>query len=100
MNKILRYSFMSLLMLVCGSIFAQDATIKFADIYGTQTIPGIDQKGEKVVGDITLTFAKGNSNTAPAYNKAEEIRLYGGGSETKMDGNTFVVKAKKNMTSR
>lgn len=98
MNKILRYSFMSLLMLVCGSIFAQDAEIKFADIYGTQTIAGIDQKGEKVVGDITLTFAKGNSNTAPAYNKAEEIRLYGGGSETKMDGNTFVVKAKKNMT--
>lgn len=98
MNKILRYSFMSLLMLVCGSIFAQDATIKFADIYGTQTIAGIDQKGEKVVGDITLTFAKGNSNTAPAYNKAEEIRLYGGVSETKMDGNTFVVKAKKNMT--
>ena len=52
MNKILRYSLMSLLMLVCGSIFAQDATIKFADIYGTQTTPGIDQLGEKVVGDI------------------------------------------------
>ena len=98
MNKILRYSLMSLLMLVCGSIFAQDATIKFADIYGTQTIAGIDQKGEKVVGDITLTFAKGNAHTAPAYNKAEEIRLYGGESETKLDGNTFVVKAKKNMT--
>lgn len=95
MNKILRYSFMSLLMLVCGSIFAQDAEINFKKVFGAATI-GI--KGDKVVGDITMTFAQGNSGTAPAYNKMGDIRLYGGSSDKKMDGNTFVVKGKKNIT--
>ena len=89
------YSFMSLLMLVCGSIFAQDAEINFKKVFGAATI-GI--KGDKVVGDITMTFAQGNSGTAPAYNKMGDIRLYGGSSDKKMDGNTFVVKGKKNIT--
>lgn len=96
MNKILRYSLMSLLMLVCGSIFAQDAEINFKQVYASTTNIGI--KGDKVVGDITMTFAQGNSGTAPAYNKMGDIRLYGGSSDKKMDGNTFVVKGKKNIT--
>ena len=88
MNKILRYSLMSLLMLVCGSIFAQDAEINFKQVYASTTNIGI--KGDKVVGDITMTFAQGNSGTAPAYNKMGDIRLYGGSSDKRMDGNTFV----------
>lgn len=96
MNKILRYSFMSLLMLVCGSMFAQDAEINFKTVYGETTV-GI--KGDKVVGDITMTFAQGSSNSAPAYNKVGEIRLYCGKDNTKLtDGNTFTVKGKKNIT--
>lgn len=95
MNKILRYSLMSLLMLVCGSIFAQDAEINFKKVFGAATI---SIKGDKVVGDITMTFAQGNSGNAPVYNKMGDIRLYGGSGEAKMDGNTFVVKGKKNIT--
>lgn len=93
MNKILRYSLMSLLMLVCGSIFAQDAEINFKKVYGAASI-GI--KGDKVVGDITMTFAQGNSGNPPAYNQKGEIRLYCGKDNTKMtDGNTFTVKGER-----
>lgn len=99
MNKILRYSFMSLLMLVCGSIFAQDAEINFKTVFGDKSSEaGVGIVGDKVVGDITMTFETGNSPTKPAYNKMGDIRLYGGSSDKKMDGNTFVVKGKKNIT--
>lgn len=49
---------------------------------------------------ITVSFAKGNSPTAPAYNKSKEIRLYGGKSNTILDGNSMTVKsASGNMTN-
>lgn len=100
MNKILRYSLMSLLMLVCGSIFAQDAEINFKKVYGDKTSDSkVGIVGDKVVGDITMTFATGSSSTKPAYNKIGEIRLYCGKDNTKLtDGNTFTVKGKKNIT--
>ena len=47
--------------------------------YGTATIDGIE-KFE--VAPVTLTFAKNNSSTAPAYNKAGDCRIYAKGSIT------------------
>ena len=85
---------LSSLMAVAG-LFAMNAaetTIVFSDIYGEATISGIDAKGPIVQDGITITFAKGNSSNAPAYNKAKEIRLYGGQSDpSSLDGNTMTV---------
>lgn len=85
---------LSSLMAVSG-LFAMNAaetTIVFSDIYGEATISGIDAKGPIVQDGITITFAKGNSSNAPAYNKAKEIRLYGGQSDpSSLDGNTMTV---------
>ena len=69
---------------------AAEVTINFADIYGTSTISGIDKESKSKDG-FTFSFTKGNSSTAPAYNKAGEIRLYGGKSSTVIDGNTMTV---------
>lgn len=71
---------------------AAEVTINFADIYGTSTISGIDKESKSMDG-FTFSFTKGNSSTAPAYNKAGEIRLYGGKSNTIIDGNTMTVSA-------
>ena len=85
---------LSSLMAVSG-LFAMNAaevTIVFSDIYGEATISGIDAKGPIVQDGITITFAKGNSSNAPAYNKAKEIRLYGGQADpSSLDGNTMTV---------
>lgn len=81
-------------MLLLAGMFAANAaeeTIVFSDIYGDATIAGIDAMDPIKQGDITITFAKGNANTAPAFNKAKEIRLYGGKSTDAMDGNTMTV---------
>ena len=70
---------------------AAEVTINFADIYGTTaTISGIDKESKSMDG-FTFSFTKGNSSTAPAYNKVGEIRLYGGKSSTVIDGNTMTV---------
>ena len=69
---------------------AAEVTINFADIYGTSTISGIDKESKSKDG-FTFSFTKGNSSTAPAYNKVGEIRLYGGKSSTVIDGNTMTV---------
>ena len=71
---------------------AAEVTINFADIYGTSTISGIDKESKSMDG-FTFSFTKGNSSTAPAYNKAGEIRLYGGKSSTVIDGNTMTITA-------
>lgn len=71
---------------------AAEVTINFADIYGTSTISGIDKESKSKDG-FTFSFTKGNSSTAPAYNKAGEIRLYGGKSSTVIDGNTMTITA-------
>lgn len=85
---------LSSLMAVSG-LFAMNAaetTIVFSDIYGDATVSGIDAKGPIEQDGITITFAKGNSTTAPAYNKAKEIRLYGGQADPSLlDGNTMTV---------
>lgn len=69
---------------------AAEVTFNFGDIYGTSTIQDISNESKTKDG-FTFTFAKGNAQTPPAYNKAEEIRLYGGKSNTVIDGNTMTV---------
>ena len=91
MNKILRYSLMSLLTLFCGTMFAQ-TTFDFPTLYGSATISDISNKPQTVDG-ITVSFAKGNANNNPAYNKAGEVRLYGGKSDTMLDGCTMTFKS-------
>lgn len=81
---------------------ATDATFDFAKLYGTETISNITgTAGEKTVSDVKISYAKGNSSTNPAYNKAGEVRLYGGSSTSKMDGNTMTLTAPSgsNLTS-
>lgn len=69
---------------------AAEVTINFAEIYGASTISDISNESKTKDG-FTFTFAKGNAQNPPAYNKAEEIRLYGGKSNTVIDGNTMTV---------
>lgn len=69
---------------------AAEVTINFADIYGTSTISDISNESKTKDG-FTFTFAKGNAQNPPAYNKVEEIRLYGGKSNTVIDGNIMTV---------
>ena len=99
MNKILRLSLIALLAVFCGGgVFAQ-VKLDFGDLYGATTISDISST-PKTVNGITVSFAKGNSQTAPAYNKSKEIRLYGGKSNTILDGNSMTVKsASGNMTN-
>lgn len=99
MNKILRLSLIALLAVFCGGgVFAQ-VKLDFGVLYGEATISDISST-PKTVSGITVSFAKGNSPTAPAYNKSKEIRLYGGKSNTILDGNSMTVKsASGNMTN-
>lgn len=69
---------------------AAEVTINFAEIYGASTISDISNESKTKDG-FTFTFAKGNAQNPPAYNKAEEIRLYGGKSNTVIDGNIMTV---------
>lgn len=87
MNKILRLTFMAVLSLICGAGFAQ-TTFNFTALYGDATISDISGMPQ-VVDGVTVSFAKGNSQNAPAYNKAGEVRLYGGSSATVLDGCTM-----------
>lgn len=87
-------------MMLAAGLFAANAaeeTIQFTDWYGTATVSGIDAQGPKTQGDITVTFAKGNSQNAPAFNKALEVRLYGGKSADVLDGNTMTVEVPEGM---
>lgn len=87
MNKILRLSLVAILTLICGAGFAQ-TTFDFAALYGSATIGDITKMPQTVDG-ITVSFNKSNSNNAPAYNKAGEVRLYGGKSADVLDGCTM-----------
>lgn len=87
MNKILRLSLVAILTLICGAGFAQ-TTFDFAALYGSATIGDITKMPQTVDG-ITVSFAKGNSQNNPAYNKAGEVRLYGGTGADVLDGCTM-----------
>lgn len=98
MKKILRLSLVAILSLICGTGFAQ-TTFDFNALYGNATISDITEMPQTVDG-ITVSFAKGNSQNPPAYNKAGEVRLYGGKSNEVLDGCTMTfTSATGNMTS-
>ena len=97
MRKFLRFSLV--MMLICFlNPRANAQTFKFSDLYGTVTIKDISTL-PKSIGSITISFAKGNSSSNPAYNKLGEVRLYGGKSATVLDGCTMTVTSSdKNIT--
>lgn len=74
-----------------GNLLAQtDVTFTFSTLYGSATISNIADN-PKTVENVTISYEKGNSSNTPAYNKAGEIRLYGGKSATVLDGNKITV---------
>ena len=71
MNKLLRFSLITLLMMLCGSIYADDTTITGAQLanYG--------QEGGVTVNGFTIIALKGEGGTAPTVNaSAGDARLY------------------------
>lgn len=75
--------------LVCASSAFADATITVKDVYGAATISDIQDQPIKG-GDFTVTFSKGEGKTAPAYNKAGDVRAYA--------KNTITIAAANDMT--
>ena len=76
MYKTLRFMLVSLLMMLCGTVFAEEVTINASDISGAAT--------EAVtVQGFTFEAAKNNGSTAPAYNaNGQDFRLYAKGTLT------------------
>lgn len=87
----------------CGCYSAAaETTISFgtdnASLGGNNTVSDITSTTLKS-GDISISFAKGNSSNTPAYNKSGEIRLYGGKSSSVLDGNTMTISSTSNIKS-
>ena len=77
MNKILRFSFISLLMMLCGTNI-QAGTIDFSSL-GLEN--GVQYSTPFDGGDFTVTFA-GGGNDGKYYNSGTAIRTYGDGTIT------------------
>ena len=101
MNRFFTLVVMSVLAI--GSAFAGETTITFSDLYGAAKV----QPATPVTsGTFSFAFAKGNASTEPAYfvpaatatDQTKEMRLYGGSSNTKLDGNTMTITATEAMT--
>ena len=75
MNKILRFSFISLLMMLCG-VNLHAGTITFGEL-GLEN--GVQYSDPFDGGDFTVTFA-GGSNDGKYYNTGSGIRVYGDGT--------------------
>ena len=96
MRKLFTLLLMSLL--VSSYAIADEISFDFPALYGTETTT-IDVVGPVATGSVSLSFAKGNSSTQPSYNApSKEIRLYGGSSASKLEGNTMTVTSSANMT--
>jgi len=76
MNKTLRFTLVSLLMMLCGTVFA--GTITFGDLGLTN---GTQYSDPFNGGDFTVTFA-GGANDGKYYTTGNGIRVYGGGTMT------------------
>jgi hypothetical protein len=88
MNKILRFSLLSLLTLFCGiSTFAADETIDFTQLAITTSTTGFTFSSSS----FTFTADKVDGTNAPTQNgKAKDIRLYA--------KNTLKIESTKSMT--
>ena len=87
MEKQLRLSLLSLLVLLCGNAFATTETITFSEL-------GYESNAElsEITGDyVTLTFSVGTGSTTPKYNTTgSAARLYA--------SNTLTVTASTSIT--
>ena len=75
--KLLRFSLLSMLVMLCGNVFADQVTMKYSgSTTGNMTgendaaLLGLDAAAWSVVGD------KGANSNMPGLNKAGDIRLY------------------------
>ena len=78
-------------VLAIGYAFADVTTITFGDLYSSEVQPTTPTSS----GAFSFSFAKGNSQTEPAFNASyQEIRLYGGQKDNaeKYDGNTMTLR--------
>ena len=102
MNKTLRFSLLSMLMMLCGSVFAaDDVTIP------ASSLSGIADNTPITVSGYTFTALKNEGTTAPTYNtNNDDVRLYakntltikaGSGSMTKITFN-LSTQGKKRLT--
>ena len=93
MNRI--FTLITMCVFAIGAAFAEETTIDFASLYGDAKV----QPATPVTsGSFSFSFEKGNSLNAPAYfvststsNPAKEMRLYGGDTKGKFEGNTMTV---------
>ena len=76
MYKTLRFTLVSLLMMLCGTVFA--GTITFGEL-GLEN--GVQYSDPFDGGDFTVTFA-GGGNDGKYYTTGAGIRVYGGGTMT------------------
>ena len=84
-------------VLAIGVAFADVNTITFGDLYSSEVQPTTPTSS----GAFSFSFAKGNSQTEPAFNASyQEIRLYGGQKDNaeKYDGNTMTITCTTAMT--
>ncbi len=98
MKKILPLFLMALL--TSALAYAADVTFDFVSLYGDATVQPATQLQKD---GITVSFAKGNSGTEPAYfvssnGNDKEMRLYGG-SATAPAGNSMTITSSTAITS-
>lgn len=79
MVKTLRYLLMSLLVLTCANVFADEKTIDFTQQSITETSDGFTL----AVAPFSFSAVKNNGSTAPTQNsKAKDLRVYAKGTFT------------------
>ncbi len=96
MKKI--YSFLMMALMAGSMAFAEEITVDFAALYGDATV---QPATEVTAGSLTISFAKGNATSDPAYfvnatNK--EMRLYSGTKDAPA-GNTMTITSTANITA-
>ncbi|MBQ8466621.1 MAG: Ig-like domain repeat protein [Prevotella sp.] len=77
MIKTLRFMLVSLLMMLCGTVFAEKVTMKYT---GTETANMTGENDAALLGldasKWSVVAAKGGNQNFPGLNKAGDIRLY------------------------
>ena len=87
MKKTLRFSLLSMLLMLCGSMFAADDVTIVAE----NSLSGIADETPITVSGYTFTAFKNEGTTAPTYNaNGKDVRLYA--------KNTLTIKASKAIT--
>ena len=84
MKKTLRFSILSMLLMLCGHVAAEEITISAADMQAAA-------EGPTTVNGITFLAEKNNGSTAPTFNANNgDFRIYAKG--------TLTVSAEQNIT--